>query len=133
MTYLLDTAWIVGYLHGEPRARALLDELAPRGLAISSATFAQLAEGPYAGLDPERGATDLPGPLGAARILVPTRRIEQHFGQLRGQLRRRGIIIGDPNLLLAVTALHHDLTLVTTNLRDFARVPGLKLHRPTPG
>ncbi len=32
-----------------------------------------------------------------------------------------------PDALIAATALEHDLALITRNLRDFGRVPGLRL------
>lgn len=34
------------------------------------------------------------------------------------------------DLLIAATALEHDLTLLTYNLRDFRLIPDLKLHQP---
>ena len=42
---------------------------------------------------------------------------------LRGRL-------ADFDLHIAATALHHDLTLLTFNLRHFDRVPNLKLYQP---
>ena len=36
-------------------------------------------------------------------------------------------LIGDIDTLIAATALHYGLTLVTTD-SDFTRVPGLQLH-----
>ena len=49
------------------------------------------------------------------------------FAELRAFLRRRGRLIPDMDLLIAATALEHDLTLVTRNHRHFARVPGLRV------
>jgi tRNA(fMet)-specific endonuclease VapC len=46
---------------------------------------------------------------------------------VRGDLRRRGTLIADLDILIATTTLHHRLTLVTRNTRDFARVDGLRL------
>lgn len=37
-------------------------------------------------------------------------------------------IIGDPDILIAATALYHDLTLVTRNQAHFQRIPDLKLY-----
>ncbi|MBI4493912.1 MAG: type II toxin-antitoxin system VapC family toxin [Chloroflexi bacterium] len=54
----------------------------------------------------------------------------QRFARIRGQLRRSGRVVGDPDLLIAATALHHHLILVTRNLRDFSRIPDLKLYQP---
>lgn len=40
-------------------------------------------------------------------------------------LRLQGAPLGDADLIIAATALMHDLTLVTTRTGDFSRVPGL--------
>jgi len=56
-----------------------------------------------------------------------SRPILRRFALLRGDLRARGQIIGDPDLLIAATALHRDMTLVTRNTRHFSRIVGLKL------
>ncbi|MGD9646113.1 MAG: type II toxin-antitoxin system VapC family toxin [Pirellulales bacterium] len=52
----------------------------------------------------------------------------REFGKLRGVLRRSGTSIPLIDLLIAATARVHDLTLVTHNTADFARVPDLRLE-----
>jgi predicted nucleic acid-binding protein len=53
----------------------------------------------------------------------------EQFAILRGSLPRPvRQQIGDFDLLIAATALVHDLILVTRNLRDFRLVPGLTLY-----
>jgi tRNA(fMet)-specific endonuclease VapC len=47
------------------------------------------------------------------------------FGEQRAKLRRQNLLIGDIDLLIAATCLHHNLTLLTTNPRHFERVEGL--------
>jgi tRNA(fMet)-specific endonuclease VapC len=48
------------------------------------------------------------------------------YGRLRSELERRGEIIGPFDALVAAHALRLGATVVTRNLREFARVPGLK-------
>ncbi len=48
------------------------------------------------------------------------------FGQIKTYLADRGQLIGPYDLLIAAQALSRDLVLVTNNLREFERVPGLK-------
>ncbi|MGY2892958.1 PIN domain-containing protein [Deinococcus sp. UYEF24] len=43
------------------------------------------------------------------------------------QLRVTGTLIEDADLPIAATALRHDATLVTRNIKHFQRIPGLKL------
>jgi predicted nucleic acid-binding protein len=50
--------------------------------------------------------------------------------RIRGDLRRVGRRLEDTDLLIAATALEHDLMLVTRNVNHFARVPGLRLYQP---
>ena len=49
-------------------------------------------------------------------------------GRDRADLASRGTPIGPNDLLIASIALANDLTLVTHNTREFARVPGWRLE-----
>lgn len=48
--------------------------------------------------------------------------------RLWAELRQSGAIIGPHDLWLAGTCVAHGLTMVTGNVRDFARVPGLEIE-----
>ena len=50
------------------------------------------------------------------------------FGDIRAHLARLGTPIGPYDLQIAAIACAHDLTLVTRNVREFERVPGLRLE-----
>ncbi len=52
----------------------------------------------------------------------------EHYGQIRADLERAGQPIGPYDMMLAATARAHDLTLVTHNTAEFARVVGLRLE-----
>ena len=52
------------------------------------------------------------------------------FARLRGMLRRNGEMIGIGDLIIAATALEHERTLVTRNVRHFSRIPGLSILNP---
>jgi tRNA(fMet)-specific endonuclease VapC len=54
--------------------------------------------------------------------------IMERFARLRAEFRRQGTRIPDFDLVVAATALHHDLT-VLTNDAHFGRVPGIKLYQ----
>jgi tRNA(fMet)-specific endonuclease VapC len=51
-----------------------------------------------------------------------------HYGQIRADLKARGVMIGANDLLIAAHARCLGLTLVTNNTREFAGVYGLKLE-----
>jgi tRNA(fMet)-specific endonuclease VapC len=44
------------------------------------------------------------------------------------QLRRNGVRIGTHDLRIAASALNQQMTIVTANVSDFARVPGLRVE-----
>lgn len=54
----------------------------------------------------------------------------QHLAYIRSTLRRQGRLIPDLDLLIASTAIRHDLILVTANLRHVARIASLRLYQP---
>jgi Predicted nucleic acid-binding protein, contains PIN domain len=53
---------------------------------------------------------------------------DMHYARLRTHLKRAGTPIGPNDLFIAAHALALDLTLVTDNIREFARVPGLRVE-----
>lgn len=50
------------------------------------------------------------------------------YGDLRAELERKGTPIGALDTMIAAHALSQQSTLVTNNIREFARVPGLALE-----
>jgi predicted nucleic acid-binding protein len=49
------------------------------------------------------------------------------YGATQARLENEGRVLADADLQIAATALHHDLELVTGNLRHFRRIPGLRI------
>ncbi len=49
------------------------------------------------------------------------------FGRLDAGLQDAGTPLAPPDLQIAATAIHHDLELVTGNVRHFERIPSLRL------
>lgn len=47
------------------------------------------------------------------------------YAEIRDALTRSGQLIGPVDLFIAAHALALDLTLITANIREFSRVPGL--------
>ena len=52
----------------------------------------------------------------------------RRYGEVRAALERQGQPIGRNDLMIAAHALALDATLVTDNVREFARVEGLRLE-----
>ena len=127
MSYLVDSDYVADYLKGKREAVALLSRLAPEGFAISLITFGEIYEGIYYGRDAvthERGFRHF---LRIADVLPLNKSILRRFARIRGDLRRRGQLIGDPDILIAVTAIHHERTLLSRNLHHFRRISDVRL------
>jgi tRNA(fMet)-specific endonuclease VapC len=129
MKYLVDTDWVVEYLKGIDRATQTLAKLAPQGLAISIITFGEIYEGIYYGRDPEAHEHGFRQFLRSVRVLPLNRSIMRRFARIRGQLRRQGRLISDPDILIGATALHYKLTMLTHNLSHFERIPELDIYQ----
>ncbi len=132
MKYLVDTDWIVDVLHDQPDATQTLLDLTPHGLAISVISYGELYEGAYYARDAQTAFAGLAAFLEGKELLPLTRPIMERFGIVRGQLDRQlRRQIGDMDLLIAATALHYNLTVVTRNIRHFERIPNLNLYQPS--
>lgn len=66
--------------------------------------------------------------LSALEILPLETPSDLRYASLRHHLTRHGTPIGPNDLLIAAHALAIDLTVVTANVREFSRVPGLKVE-----
>jgi predicted nucleic acid-binding protein len=70
--------------------------------------------------------------LEGKEILPLSQAVIERFAMVRGGLpRQTRQQIGDMDILIAATALEHDLTLLTRNLREFQHIPNLSLYQPS--
>ena len=130
--YLIDTDWAIDAMHHLSAATRTLASLTGAGLAVSIISYGELFEGAYYAPTRAVALTGLREFLQDKPILSLTDAIMETFAIVRGQLTRPlRQQIGDLDLLIAATALTHDLTLLTRNLRDFQHIPGLTLYQVT--
>ena len=66
--------------------------------------------------------------LPAVTVLPFDGRVAQVYGRLAADLADQGQPLADADLQIAATALHHDLELVTGNLRHFGRIADLRIR-----
>jgi predicted nucleic acid-binding protein len=63
------------------------------------------------------------------RVLPVTHSIADRWGVLDGQRQLKGTPLGTADGMIAATALEHDLTRVTRNVKDFAGL-GVEIFNP---
>ena len=125
MSFLLDTNICSEYLR---RGGVLFHRFGQHAgrLAMSAVTFSELTAWAHKQDDP----TVIAGKVNELVDLVPVLPFDlaaaETAGKIRGEHLRRGISFNPSDLMIAATAIAHDLTLVTHNVKDFERVPDLR-------
>lgn len=132
MKYLIDTDWVIEYLKGREPVTQTLSDLAHDGLAISILTYGEVYEGIYFGQNPQDNEQSFQSFLRGVNIVPLTQAIMRQYANIRGTLRKKGLLIGDIDILIAATALEYDLTLLTSNTRHYERIPDLQLYESPP-
>lgn len=127
MRYLLDTNICIYALKRRPAE--VLERLRAVGrtaVALSVITVLELRHGAHKSQHPEIAHSKLDLFLSPIRILPFDQQAAAEAAALRAHLDLHGQPIGDLDSLIAGHALSLDLILVTNNLREFDRVPGLQ-------
>jgi tRNA(fMet)-specific endonuclease VapC len=128
--YLLDSDWIIQALAERQPALHTLERLAGSRIYVSYITVGEIYERAFDSINPQAHLVSFRQFLSPYRVVNLTDPIMERFAEVRSFLRRRGLLIPDFDLQIGATALHHDLTLLTFNRRDFQRTPDLKLYQP---
>jgi predicted nucleic acid-binding protein len=103
-------------------ASAFLDAHSGERLHLTFAVAGELAAGP--GLQGRAQWEQLIGPF---EVLPATADVCWQYGRAYRYLATNGLAIGANDLWIAATALAFGKSLVTRNVRDFQRVPGLEV------
>ena len=80
----------------------------------------------------ERRSAFVEAIIQGVNVLDFTTGVARRHAELHAHLMSAGQLIGAHDLIIAATALHHDLTLLTDNVGEFQRVPELKVTQFTP-
>jgi len=128
MRYLLDTDWVVYYLRGHQRIVEKIKVYQEEGMGISIVTLAELKGGVYCSNNPERAREGLNNFLSFVKVLPINGEICEYYGREYARLRQIGQLIGGFDLLIAVTCLINNLTLLTNNEGHFKKISGLKIE-----
>lgn len=126
MKLLLDTNVVIALIRLDTRVVQRLNQHDPDDVAMSAICMFELT---YGALKSARAAENLKvlGDVGMQALDITTDDARA-AGQIRYQLERAGTLIGAYDVLIAGQALARDLTLVTRNTREFARVDGLRVE-----
>jgi predicted nucleic acid-binding protein len=126
----LDTSFLVDLLREasdglEGPANGLLEDLAEEELAISVHVACELFAGVELSRDPVAEHDRVQTLCRSLPVVFPDERFAPMYGEIYGELRRRGESVTTMDLLIATSARVENARLVTRIVRDFERIPGL--------
>ncbi|KOR38021.1 twitching motility protein PilT [Planktothricoides sp. SR001] len=129
MKFLLDTNICIYIIKQKP-AKVLekFKRLHPSDVGISSITLAELEYGIAKSQQSEKNRIALNQFLITLEIVKFDEKASNIYGGVRAELERKGLVIGAMDMLIAAHAISLDLILVTNNVKEFSRIPNLRLE-----
>ena len=124
--YLLDTDTVIDVIRKRREVAQRLSEISPEDIAISAMTVSELEFGVLRSAYSTARARDTAIFLEQVTVLPFDANAARRHALLRHELRSARI--GEADLIIAATAVVSSRTLVSSNLREFGRVPGVRVE-----
>lgn len=129
MNVLLDTNTCIYLIKRRPaEVLGRFEEYAVGDIGVSSVTVAELYFGVQKSQRPAQNEQALEQFLLPLAVVGFDLACAVEYGRIRAALEKKGTPIGPLDTLIAAHTLSLDLTLVTNNVREFERVPGLSIE-----
>jgi tRNA(fMet)-specific endonuclease VapC len=129
MKVMLDTNICIYVIKQKPQSVLQRFSSFPVGaLGISVITLAELEYGVSKSNQPTRNSEALEEFISPLEIAVFDRQATIAYGNIRSLLEKRGHPIGSMDLMIAAHALSLGVRLATNNVREFKRVPNLRVE-----
>ena len=123
--YILDTDTWIEYFRHRGGVDKYIAETSADKIFASEVSIAELTYGALHSNAVEKHLKE-PRAIEQSFTVLPLGDWVRDYAEIRHALTSKGIIIGDMDILIAVTARHHGLTVVTHNTKHFGKVPGLQ-------
>ena len=128
LKYLLATNIVIYVIKNRPLSVLQAFNRNQGRMAISSITLAELAHGVEKSSNPARNMSVVEDFVSRLEVLPYDERAAWQYGLIRTALERQGTPIGVNDLHIAGHARSLGLVIVTNNLREFERVPGISVE-----
>lgn len=113
MTYLLDSNTFIAGLNGDLKVLSRLDRLAPEEVLLCAPVLAELEFGARCSVKREENLQRIDRLISGTRFVPLDLEAARRFGQLKSELRRRGLMMSDFDLTVAAIALSQRSVLVS--------------------
>ncbi len=128
MNYLIDTDIIIYSLKNYDPVNDNFKKYKNSPKSISVITYGELIYGARKSQYIEKNLAKVYRVSEIFPTLNVSPSVMEIFGELKASLEKSGKIIDDMDLLIASTALTHNLVLVTNNEKHFNRINGLEIE-----
>lgn len=129
---MIDTNVLIEIERGRPDIETRIAGLDASEFYISVISVSELLHGVHRAKDLEikgRRAASSEQMINAFTVIPIDTAIARTHAVLWAELESKGHIIGIHDLWLAATCLAHGLNIITFNLREFEKVPGLTVEK----
>lgn len=131
MNYLIDTDIIIYSLKNHQKVNENFSSFRNSPKSISVITYGELVYGACKSQYVETNLAKVHRLAEIFPIINISPSVMETFGDLKVSLEQSGRIIDDMDLMIASTAITHNLILVTNNDRHFRRIEGLGIENWT--
>lgn len=128
LKFMLDTNTCIFTIKNKPEHIRKRFNLNTSRMCISSITLMELIYGAEKSLAPERNLAVVEGFISRLEVLDYDTQAAIHTGQIRAELARKGTPVGPYDQMIAGHAGSRGLVVVTNNLREFERIPGIRIE-----
>ncbi len=126
---MLDTnICIYAIKHKPEKVFQKLQTVDPQDVCVSSVTYAELVHGVEKSATVEKNRLALSMLLANIEILDFDVDAADCYGKIRADLEKKGTPIGPLDMMIAGHAMSMGYTVVTNNVKEFSRVPDLKIE-----
>jgi len=131
MAALIDSSVLIAAERGDLALDALSARYAEEDVAISAVTASELLHGVYRARSPSqrhRRQAFVEGLLAQLPIIAFDPTVARVHASLWANLAKRGVAVGERDLIIGATAIARNYTVITRDERSFPRIPGVSVQ-----
>lgn len=128
--YFLDTSVVIDCIRGKKETSQFISNL-KGSLFINYIVIAELSEGIYRVKDSKAMEAGIDAFINGVDGVLPINyNVSKLFGKIRTDLKEKGQIVEDFDILIASTCIENNLPILTLNKKHFDRIVGLEVLTP---
>ena len=131
MAALIDSSVLIAVERGDLSTDAIATGYAAEDVAVSAVTASELLHGVHRARTPgqrHRRQAFVEGLLAQFPVVDFDLTVARVHASLWADLAKRGVAVGERDLMIGATAIAKDYTLVTRDSRGFPKIPGLSVQ-----